>query len=403
MSKRVLLVIGGGVAAYKALEVIRGLRKAGVAVRVILTEAGARFVTPLSVAALSGEKVYRDLFDLNDEAEMGHIQLSRQADLIVVAPATADLMAKAAQGLAPDLASTALLASDKPVLMAPAMNVRMWRHPATARNVAQLLADGVAMIGPEDGEMACGEYGPGRMAEPETLVGEILRRLAPAELRLAGRKVLVTAGPTHEAIDPVRYIANRSSGKQGYAIAAALAALGAEVHLVSGPTSLPPPSGVQFVRVETALDMAAAVDAVLPVDAAVMVAAVADWRLATPAARKVKKDADGAPPTWALVENPDILKTVSAPGPRRPRLVVGFAAETDALEVHARAKRQRKGCDWIVANDVSGDVMGGDENSILLIKGEVAQPWPRLDKVELARRLADDIADHFANLGPSAD
>ena len=403
MSKRVLLVIGGGVAAYKALEVIRGLRKAGVAVRVILTEAGARFVTPLSVAALSGEKVYRDLFDLNDEAEMGHIQLSRQADLIVVAPATADLMAKAAQGLAPDLASTALLASDKPVLMAPAMNVRMWRHPATARNVAQLLADGVAMIGPEDGEMACGEYGPGRMAEPETLVGEILRRLAPAELRLAGRRVLVTAGPTHEAIDPVRYIANRSSGKQGYAIAVALAALGAEVTLISGPTALPPPSGVQFVRVETALDMAAAVDAVLPVDAAVMVAAVADWRLATPAARKMKKDADGAPPTWALVENPDILKTVSAPGPRRPRLVVGFAAETDALEVHARAKRQRKGCDWIVANDVSGDVMGGDENSILLIKGEVAQPWPRLDKVELARRLADDIADHFANLGPSAD
>ena len=403
MSKRVLLVIGGGVAAYKALEVIRGLRKAGVAVRVILTEAGARFVTPLSVAALSGEKVYRDLFDLNDEAEMGHIQLSRQADLIVVAPATADLMAKAAQGLAPDLASTALLASDKPVLMAPAMNVRMWRHPATARNVAQLLADGVAMIGPEDGEMACGEYGPGRMAEPETLVGEILRRLAPAELRLAGRRVLVTAGPTHEAIDPVRYIANRSSGKQGYAIAVALAALGAEVTLISGPTALPPPSGVQFVRVETALDMAAAVDAVLPVDAAVMVAAVADWRLATPAARKMKKDADGAPPTWALVENPDILKTVSVPGPRRPRLVVGFAAETDALEVHARAKRQRKGCDWIVANDVSGDVMGGDENSILLIKGEVAQPWPRLDKAELARRLADDIADHFANLGPSAD
>ena len=403
MSKRVLLVIGGGVAAYKALEVIRGLRKAGVAVRVILTEAGARFVTPLSVAALSGEKVYRDLFDLNDEAEMGHIQLSRQADLIVVAPATAALMAKAAQGLAPDLASTALLASDKPVLMAPAMNVRMWRHPATARNVAQLLADGVAMIGPEDGEMACGEYGPGRMAEPETLVREILRRLAPTAPRLAGRKVLVTAGPTHEAIDPVRYIANRSSGKQGYAIAAALAALGAEVSLISGPTALSPPSGVQFVRVETALDMAAAVDAVLPVDAAVMVAAVADWRLATPAARKVKKDADGAPPTWALVENPDILKTVSAPGPRRPRLVVGFAAETDALEVHARAKRQRKGCDWIVANDVSGDVMGGDENSILLIKGEVAQPWPRLDKLELARRLADDIADHFANLGPSAD
>ena len=403
MSKRVLLVIGGGVAAYKSLEVIRGLRKAGVAVRVILTEAGARFVTPLSIAALSGEKVYRDLFDLNDEAEMGHIQLSRQADLIVVAPATADLMAKAAHGLAPDLASTALLASDKPVLMAPAMNVRMWRHPATARNVAQLLADGVTMIGPEDGEMACGEYGPGRMAEPESLVREILRRLAPAEPRLAGRRVLVTAGPTHEAIDPVRYIANRSSGKQGYAIAAALAALGAEVHLVSGPTSLPPPSGVQFVRVETALEMAAAVDEVLPVDAAVMVAAVADWRLAAPAARKVKKAADAAPPTFALVENPDILKTVSAPGPRRPRLVIGFAAETDALEAHARAKRQRKGCDWIVANDVSGDVMGGDENSILLIKGEVAQPWPRLDKVELARRLADDIADYFAKLGPSPD
>ncbi len=403
MSKRVLLVIGGGVAAYKSLEVIRCLRKAGVAVRVILTEAGARFVTPLSIAALSGEKVYRDLFDLNDEAEMGHIQLSRQADLIVVAPATADLMAKAAHGLAPDLASTALLASDKPVLMAPAMNVRMWRHPATARNVAQLLADGVTMIGPEDGEMACGEYGPGRMAEPESLVREILRRLAPAEPRLAGRRVLVTAGPTHEAIDPVRYIANRSSGKQGYAIAAALAALGAEVSLVSGPTSLPPPSGVQFVRVETALEMAAAVDEVLPVDAAVMVAAVADWRLAAPAARKVKKAADAAPPTFALVENPDILKTVSAPGPRRPRLVIGFAAETDALEAHARAKRQRKGCDWIVANDVSGDVMGGDENSILLIKGEVAQPWPRLDKVELARRLADDIADYFAKLGPSPD
>ncbi len=403
MSKRVLLVIGGGVAAYKSLEVIRCLRKAGVAVRVILTEAGARFVTPLSIAALSGEKVYRDLFDLNDEAEMGHIQLSRQADLIVVAPATADLMAKAAHGLAPDLASTALLASDKPVLMAPAMNVRMWRHPATARNVAQLLADGVTMIGPEDGEMACGEYGPGRMAEPESLVREILRRLAPAEPRLAGRRVLVTAGPTHEAIDPVRYIANRSSGKQGYAIAAALAALGAEVSLVSGPTSLPPPSGVQFVRVETALEMAAAVDEVLPVDAAVMVAAVADWRLAAPAARKVKKAADAAPPTFALVENPDILKTVSAPGPRRPRLVIGFAAETDALEAHARAKRQRKGCDWIVANDVSGDVMGGDENSILLIKGEVAKPWPRLDKVELARRLADDIADYFAKLGPSPD
>ncbi len=390
--KRVLLIIGGGIAAYKSLLLIRLLKGAGADVTPVLTQSGAQFVTALSVSALAGEKVYSSLFDLTDEAEMGHIQLSRVADLIVVAPATADLMAKMAAGLADDLASTLLLATDTQVLVAPAMNVRMWQHPATVRNVAQLRADGVRFVGPDEGEMACGEYGPGRMAEPEAIFAAIEAALQGGPL--AGRHVLVTSGPTHEPIDPVRYIANRSSGAQGSAIAAALRDLGARVTFVTGPATVPAPDGVAVVRVETAAEMLAAVEAALPAEVAVFAAAVADWRVANASGSKMKKDGSGQAPALQFAENADILATVSK-GPARPRLVVGFAAETDDVVAHAMAKRQRKGCDWIVANDVSPatGIMGGTENAVTLITGEGAEVWPRMGKDQVARRLAGRIAD----------
>ncbi len=392
-SRSVLLIVGGGIAAYKSLELVRMLARAGVSVRPILTRAGAEFVTPLSLSALCGEKVHQDLFNLTDEAEMGHIQLSRSADLVVVAPATADLMAKAAQGLALDLATTTLLATDKPVLMAPAMNVRMWEHPATQRNVATLRADGVTLVGPDEGDMACGEYGQGRMAEPSAILNAILGMLdKTSDGPLRGRKMLVTAGPTHEPIDPVRYIANRSSGRQGYAIAEALAELGADVTLVSGPTALAPPAGVRLVQVETALEMLEASTKCLPVDVAVMVAAVADWRTVSSADLKLKKVEGGGTPTLSLTENPDILATLSQPGPQRPGLVIGFAAETNDVISHAVAKRLRKGCDWIVANDVSGDVMGGSDNTVSIITAGAVDTWPVLTKQDVARRLARRIA-----------
>jgi len=392
--KRVLLIVGGGIAAYKALELTRLLRKASVGVRPILTQAGARFVTPLSLAALAEDKVHGDLFSLTDEAEMGHIELSRSADLVVVAPATADLMAKAAHGLADDLASTALLATDKPVIMAPAMNVRMWLHPATRRNLATLEADGVTMVGPDEGAMACGEFGPGRMAGPDAIFQAVMARLAQSTPGpLAGRHVLVTAGPTLEPIDPVRLITNRSSGKQGYAIAAAAAGLGARVTLVSGPTALATPPGVDRVEVESAREMLAACRAALPADAAVCVAAVTDWRPDAAFAVKLKKGREG-PPTVTLVENPDILAILAAAGPSRPRLVVGFAAETGEVESHARAKLKSKGCDWIVGNDVSQPgVLGGDANEVMVVNAGGAEHWPRASKSEVARRLAMKIAE----------
>jgi phosphopantothenoylcysteine decarboxylase/phosphopantothenate--cysteine ligase len=393
----VLLIVGGGIAAYKALELIRLLRKADVAVRPILTRAGAQFVTPLSLAALAEDKVHGDLFSLTDEAEMGHIELSRSADLVVVVPATADLMAKAAGGIADDLATTTLLATDKPVLMAPAMNVRMWEHAATRRNLATLRADGVCIVGPDEGAMACGEFGPGRLAEPQAIFEAILAALdAGAAKPLAGKRVLVTAGPTAEPIDPVRVLTNRSSGKQGYAIAEALARLGADVTLVAGPTALSEPRGVRRVLVETAREMLAASLDALPVDAAVCVAAVADWRADEAFGVKLKKGKDG-PPAIRLVENPDILATLAAAGPKRPKLVVGFAAETSDLETHARAKLTRKGCDWIVANNVADDgVMGGDENEVLLVYPQGLDAWPRLSKAEVASRLAARIAEDLA-------
>ena len=394
--KRILLIIGGGIAAYKSLLLIRLLKGAGAAVTPVLTRAGAEFVTPLSVSALAGEKVHEALFDLTDEAEMGHIQLSRVADLVVVAPATADLMAKLATGRAEDLASTLLLATDTPVLMAPAMNVRMWQHPATRRNLATLTADGVRFVGPEAGEMACGEFGPGRMAEPEAILAAIEAALSAGPLR--GRHVLVTSGPTHEPIDPVRYIANRSSGAQGTAIAAALRDLGARVTFVTGPATVPPPAGVEVVRVETAREMLTAVQAALPADAAVMAAAVADWRVANAGAQKMKKDGSGKPPALEFAENPDILATVSN-GARRPALVVGFAAETERVVEHATAKRARKGCDWIVANDVSAGtgIMGGTENAVVLISDAGAEVWPRMAKEAVARALAARIAAAMQN------
>jgi len=397
--KRVLLVVGGGVAAYKALELVRLLRKADMAVRPVLTHAGARFVTPLSLAALAEDRVYEDLFSLTDEAEMGHIQLSRSADLVVVAPATADLMAKAAAGLADDLASTLLLATDKPVLMAPAMNVRMWEHKATRRNLATLRGDGVMFVGPDEGAMACGEFGEGRLAEPEAIFRAIMDALAGAAgAPLAGKRVLVTAGPTAEPIDPVRVLTNRSSGKQGYAIAAALARAGAAVTLVSGPTALAAPAGVRRVQVETALEMLAACQAALPADVAVCVAAVADWRADEVFGVKLKKGKDG-PPTLRLVENPDILASLAATGPGRPRLVIGFAAETDNVEKNARAKLARKGCDWIVANDVAGtDVMGGDQNAVMIVDARGIEHWPLADKAEVAARLARRIADDLTGV-----
>jgi phosphopantothenoylcysteine decarboxylase / phosphopantothenate---cysteine ligase len=396
--RRVLLIIGGGIAAYKSLLLIRGLAKRGIRVRAILTKAGEQFVTPLSVGSLTEDKVYTDLFSLTDEAEMGHIELSRQADLIVVAPATADLMAKAANGLATDLATTALLATDKPVMMAPAMNVRMWHHPATQRNLARLTDDGVLIVPPEEGPMACGEFGVGRMAEPETIADAIGAYLAGAGHKpLAGKRILVTAGPTIEPLDPVRFLSNRSSGKQGFAIAASLARLGAEVRLITGPVALDGPPGVQLTRVETAREMLAACQAALPAFAAVCVAAVADWRPEGAADRKIKKDKTGKPPALALVENPDILATLSKPGPLRPALVVGFAAETDTVEAHAKAKIAKKGCDWIVANDVSGDVMGGDANTVLLIRGDGVEAWPLMAKTAVADRLAAAIGAFAAN------
>ncbi|MBC7737439.1 MAG: bifunctional phosphopantothenoylcysteine decarboxylase/phosphopantothenate--cysteine ligase CoaBC [Candidatus Saccharibacteria bacterium] len=390
--KRVLLIIGGGIAAYKSLVLIRLLKRAGVAVSPVLTSAGAQFVTPLSVSALAGEKVYDKLFDLTDEAEMGHIQLSRVADLIVVAPATADLMAKMVGGRADDLASTLLLATDTRVLVAPAMNVRMWTHKATQRNLAQLQHDGVRFVGPDDGEMACGEYGPGRMAEPEAILAAITALLQDGPL--SGRHVLVTSGPTHEPIDPVRYIANRSSGAQGTAIAAALRDLGARVSFVTGPAQVAPPDGVQVIRVETAAEMMAAVQVALPADVAVFAGAVADWRVANAAGSKLKKDGSGQPPSLSFIENPDILATVSH-GPNRPALVVGFAAETDSVIANGVAKRDRKGCDWIVANDVSPGtgIMGGTENAVNLITAEGVEVWPRMAKEAVARRLAERIAD----------
>jgi phosphopantothenoylcysteine decarboxylase/phosphopantothenate--cysteine ligase len=389
--KRILLIVGGGIAAYKACELVRLIRKAGHSVTCVVTAGGQHFVTPMTLAALSENQVYTTLWDLKDEAEMGHIQLSRAADLVVVAPATADLMAKMAAGIADDLATTLLLATDKPVLAAPAMNVRMWQHAATQRNVATLRADGVTVLEPDEGPMACGEFGAGRLPEPDTILRAIEDALAPSSGRLAGKHILVTAGPTHEPIDPVRYIANRSSGKQGFAIAGALAALGARVTLVAGPVALPTPAGVERVDVETAREMAAAVDAALPADAAVMVAAVADWRAGDAAGQKIKKG-DAAAPALALVENPDILAGLSQ-GAQRPRLVIGFAAETERVVEHAVAKRTRKGADWIVANDVSGDVMGGDANLVHLVTASGVESWERLAKADVARRLAERIAD----------
>lgn len=389
--KRILLIIGGGIAAYKSLELIRLLQKAGASVAPVLTRAGAEFVTPLSVSALAGARVHQDLFDLTSEAEMGHIQLSRSADLVVVAPATADLMAKMAGGMANDLASTLLLATDKRVLIAPAMNVRMWNHAATQRNLASLRGDGVLVVGPDEGDMACGEYGPGRLAEPPVIVAAIGAALGGGPL--AGRHVIVTSGPTHEPIDPVRYIANRSSGAQGAAMAVALRDLGARVSFVTGPATVPAPDGVEVIRVDTANQMRAAVEAALPADAAVMAAAVADWRVVNAGAQKMKKDGSGAAPALEFAENPDILAWLSK-APERPRLVVGFAAETENVIAHATAKRLRKGCDWIVANDVSAatGIMGGPENAVVVIDDAGADVWPRMAKDAVARRLADRIA-----------
>ncbi|MDX1781622.1 MAG: bifunctional phosphopantothenoylcysteine decarboxylase/phosphopantothenate--cysteine ligase CoaBC [Thalassovita sp.] len=390
--KRILLIIGGGIAAFKVPDLIRRLRERGAAVTPVMTRAAQEFVTPLTVSSLAGEKVYTDLFDLTDEAEMGHIQLSRAADLVLVAPATADLMAKMAGGHANDLASTLLMATDTPVMIAPAMNVRMWDHPATQRNLALLRQDGVTVLGPDEGDMACGEYGAGRMVEPMQIVDAVAPALSGGLLK--GKRVLVTSGPTHEPIDPVRYIANRSSGAQGTAIAAELAALGAEVIFVTGPAEVPPPSGVTVVAVETAQDMLREVEAALPVDVAVFAAAVADWRVASASESKIKKQ-NGQLPVLEFAENPDILATVGWMEADRPGLVVGFAAETDDVIAHATAKRERKNCDWIVANDVRPEtgIMGGSENSVILIREDGVEEWPRLSKQEVARRLAARIAE----------
>ena len=392
--RRILLIIAGGIAAYKSLELIRLLRARRCGVTCVLTRNAAQFVTPLSVQALSESRVFTELFSLTDESEMGHIQLSRAADLVVVAPATANILAKMAGGLADDLASTLLLATDKSVLVAPAMNVRMWLHPATQANMATLMARGVRTIGPDDGAMACHEFGPGRLAEPPTILAAIEHLLAP-EQSLRGRHALVTSGPTHEPIDPVRYLANRSSGRQGHAIAASLATLGARVTLVSGPVTVPTPPGVALHRVETAEQMLAACLDALPADIAVCAAAVADWRVASASGGKIKKSPGAAPPVLELVANPDILSTLAAPGPRRPALVVGFAAETDAVMENAAAKRVRKNCDWIVANDVSPatGIMGGEENAVHLITADGIEDWPRMAKHAVADRLAARIAE----------
>jgi len=397
--KRVLLVVAGGIAAYKSLELIRRLREQGISVRCILTKGGAEFVTALSLAALSEDKVYTDLFSLTDESEMGHIRLSRESDLVVVAPATADILAKMAHGIADDLATTALLATDKPVLVAPAMNVRMWHHPATQANLALIERRGVRGIGPDEGPMACNEYGMGRMAEPAAIVAAIVQQFTVAG-PLAGLRAIVTSGPTHEPIDPVRFIGNRSSGRQGHAIAAALAKRGAETVLVSGPTAEADPQGVTVHQVETAEEMLAACRASLPADVAVCAAAVADWKVATPAPQKLKKKGSGTPPRLELTPNPDILATLSAPGNARPKLVVGFAAETQDVVDNAVAKRKSKGCDWIVANDVSPQTgtFGGSSNTVHLIAGDRVEDWPTLSKTEVAERLADRIVRHFAAL-----
>jgi phosphopantothenoylcysteine decarboxylase/phosphopantothenate--cysteine ligase len=393
--KRILLIIGGGIAAYKSLDLIRRLRERGAAVTPVLTGAASEFVTPLSVAALSGSKVYGDLFDLTDEAEMGHIQLSRSADLVVVAPATADLMAKMAQGLANDLASTLLLATDTPVLIAPAMNVRMWEHAATQRNIATLKGDGVTFVGPNDGDMACGEFGPGRMSEPLEIVAAAEAKLADGPLK--GTRVLITSGPTHEPIDPVRYIANRSSGSQGTAIANALSALGADVVFVTGPADVAPPSGVEVIAVQTAQQMLEAVQSALPADVAIFAAAVADWRVEGASDRKLKKTKDGLP-VLNFAENPDILAHVAQLKKGRPPLVIGFAAETNDVEANATAKRLRKGCDWIVANDVSPEtgIMGGSENDVSIISNDGVEEWPRMSKDMVSRKLAQRIAEAIA-------
>jgi phosphopantothenoylcysteine decarboxylase/phosphopantothenate--cysteine ligase len=394
--KRILLIVGGGIAAFKSLDLIRRLRERGATVTPVLTKAAGEFVTPLSTSALAGQKVYRDLFDLTDEAEMGHIALSRAADLIVVAPATADLMAKMAAGLANDLASTLLMATDKRVLIAPAMNVRMWEHPATRRTLATLQGDGILTIGPDVGDMACGEHGPGRMSEPLAIVDAVEAALADGPMK--GKHVLVTSGPTHEPIDPVRYIANRSSGAQGTAIARSLAALGADITFVTGPADVPPPSGVKVIKVQTAREMKDAVDASLPADAAVFAAAVADWRIENASGSKMKKDGSGNAPALEFSENPDILAGVSQMKKGRPKLVVGFAAETDDVEANATAKRTRKGCDWIVANDVSPEtgIMGGSENAVTIISEGGAEAWPRLTKDQVAAKIAAKIAEALA-------
>jgi phosphopantothenoylcysteine decarboxylase/phosphopantothenate--cysteine ligase len=390
--RKVLLVVSGSIAAYKALELVRLLRKAGLEVHAVLTAGGARFVTREALAGITGQRVHHDLWQA--EAEIGHIRLARLPDLVVVAPASADLLAKMAHGLADDLASTILLATRAPILVAPAMNPAMWQHPATQANLAALRARGVQVVGPGEGAMAEPESGPGRLAEPDEIAAAIQAVLAPSR-PLAGRHVLITSGPTHEPIDPVRYIANRSSGKQGHAIAAAVAALGARVTLVSGPVALPDPTGVEVLRVETARDMLAACEAALPAEVAVLAAAVADWRVAQEATQKMKKEPGAGAPTLAMALNPDILATLSAHA-RRPRLVVGFAAETELVVAHAQAKRLRKGCDWIVANDVSGDVMGGDDNAVHLITATGVEDWPRMAKQAVAARLAARIAEELA-------
>lgn len=394
--RKVLLIIGGGIAAYKCLDLIRRLAERGASVTPVLTRAAQEFVTPLSVSALAGQKVYTDMFDLTDEAEMGHIQLSRAADLVVVAPATADLMAKMATGQANDLATTLLLATDKPVLVAPAMNVRMWEHPATQRNIATLKGDGVLFVGPNEGDMACGEFGPGRMSEPLEIVSAISAAIADGPL--SGKHILVTSGPTHEPIDPVRYIANRSSGAQGTAIAEALAALGANVTFVTGPAESVRPNGVNLIEVQTAQEMMDATQNALPADAAVFAAAVADWRVSNATDSKIKKDGSGKFPALDFAENPDVLRTISQMTDGRPKLVVGFAAETDDVLANAAAKRERKECDWIVANDVSPNtgIMGGSENAITLISESGQETWERMSKIDVARKLAAKIAEALA-------
>ena len=421
---RVLLIVSGGIAAYKALELVRLLKRQGVAVRAVMTKSAAEFVTPLSMGVMTEDQVYGDMFDLKEEREIGHIQLSRQADLVVICPATANILAKMAAGIADDLATTILLATDKPVLAVPAMNVRMWNHPATQRNLAQLRADGVHIMNPDEGAMACGEFGPGRLPEPPAVAEQICSMLGvPFNTQLAsgrspttmpsatpltaqpdfadvdhrplfGKRVLVTAGPTHEAIDPVRYIANRSSGRQGFAIAAAAADLGAEVTLIAGPVHLPTPPGVLRIDVETALEMQAEVDKALPVDAAIMVAAVADWRAAQAPDQKIKKDGNAIPPL-ALTENPDILASL-AMHKQRPKLVIGFAAETENIIAHAQAKLAKKGCDWIVANDVSGDVMGGENNAFHIVTKAGVDSWLESPKDVIARKLMEKVADELA-------